>query len=95
MNLRPLNDRVVLKALETEQKTKGGIVLPDSAKEKPQAAQVIAVGEGKLLKDGKRAKSVLKKGDKVIYGKYSGNEIKVAGQEYIITSESEILARLD
>ncbi|MBI5369201.1 MAG: co-chaperone GroES [Planctomycetes bacterium] len=95
MTLRPIEDRVVIKPLDAETKTKGGIVLPDSAKEKPQRGEVIAVGPGKLLDNGKRAEPSLKKGDKVLFGRYAGTEIKIDGTEYTIMKESEILARID
>ena len=95
MNLRPLADRVVVKPLEREGKTKGGIVLPDTVKERPQEGEVMAVGNGKLLDTGKRAPLSVKKGDKILYGKYSGNEIKVNNQEYLIMTESEILAKVE
>jgi chaperonin GroES len=90
--LRPLGDRVLLKQLEAEQKTKSGIVLPDSAQEKPQEAEVIAVGKGKVTDDGKKVPVEVKKGDIVVYSKYSGTNIKVDGIEYVLISESEILA---
>ena len=92
MAIRPLDDRVVVEAVEAEEKTKGGIVLPDTAKEKPQIGKVIAVGEGKLLDSGKRAPLSVKKGDKVLYGKYSGTEVSVSSKEYLIMRESDILA---
>ena len=95
MNLRPMDDRIVIKPLESETKTKGGIVLPDSAKEKPQKGEVIAVGTGKLLDSGKRVEPSLKKGDKVLFGRYAGTEIKVDGIEYTIMKESEILAKIE
>ncbi len=95
MNLRPLADRVVVKPLEREGKTKGGIVLPDTVKERPQEGEVMAIGNGKLLDTGKRAPLTVKKGDKILYGKYSGNEIKVNNQEYLIMTESEILAKVE
>lgn len=95
MQLVPLDDRVVIKALEAESKTKGGIVLPDTAKEKPQRGEIIAVGGGKLLDSGKRLPPTLKRGDKVLFGKYSGTEIKVDGSEYTILKESEVLARIE
>ncbi|MBI5779604.1 MAG: co-chaperone GroES [Planctomycetes bacterium] len=95
MNLRPLADRVVVKPLEREGKTKGGIVLPDTVKERPQEGEVMAIGNGKLLDTGKRAPLSVKKGDKILYGKYSGNEIKVNNQEYLIMTESEILAKVE
>ncbi|MFC1524822.1 co-chaperone GroES [Planctomycetota bacterium] len=94
MKLKPLDDRIVLKPLEEEEKTAGGIVLPDTAKEKPQRGEVIAVGEGKLLDNGKRIKPLVKQGDRVIYGKFAGTEIKVEDIDYIIMKETELLARL-
>ena len=93
--LRPLGEKVLLKRLEAEEKTKGGIVLPDTAKEKPQKGTVLAVGDGKLLDDGKRAAFQVKKGDKVLFASYAGTEIKLAGEEYVLMDESEILAILD
>ncbi|MGR3176853.1 MAG: co-chaperone GroES [Candidatus Anammoxibacter sp.] len=92
MAIRPLDDRVLVEAVEAETKTKGGIVLPDTAKEKPQIGKIIAVGEGKLLDSGKRAPLSVKKGDKVLYGKYSGTEVSVSSKEYLIMRESDILA---
>ncbi|MEY4830804.1 MAG: 10 kDa chaperonin [Planctomycetota bacterium] len=92
-NLRPLDDRVVLKVLDAEEMSSGGIVLPDTAKEKPQRGKVTAVGEGKLQKDGKRSKLDVKKGDVVLFGKYAGSDVKVGGEDYKILRESEILAR--
>lgn len=92
MEIRPLDDRVVIEPLEAEEKTEGGIVLPDTAKEKPQKGKVMAVGEGKLLENGKRGPLSVKKGDKVIYGKYSGTEVSVSSKEYLIMRESDILA---
>lgn len=94
MKIRPLDDRVVVKPLDVEEKTPGGIVLPDTAKEKPQTGEVLSVGPGKLLKDGKRGELSLKVGDRVIYGKYSGTEIKVEGEELKILRESDILGKL-
>ncbi|MGA2265711.1 MAG: co-chaperone GroES [Phycisphaerae bacterium] len=93
--IRPLGEKVLLKRLEAEEKTKGGIVLPDTAKEKPQKGVVLAVGDGKLLKDGKRAAFQVKKGDKVLFASYAGSEIKIDGEEYVLMDESEILAILD
>lgn len=92
MKLQPLADRIVVKALAQEEKTKGGIVLPDTAKEKPQEGEVLAIGPGKLLDDGTRAAMEVKVGDKVIYSKYGGTEVKVDGQEYLILKESDVLA---
>lgn len=92
MNLKPLADRVVVKPLEEEDKTPGGIILPDTAKEKPQRGEVVAVGPGKLDDKGERMNMEVKKGNVVLYGKYAGTEIKVDGQEYLILRESDILA---
>jgi chaperonin GroES len=94
-SLRPLDDRVVLKVLDAEEKTAGGILLPDTAKEKPQRGKVTAVGDGKFGKDGKRLKLDLKKGDLVLFGKYAGSDVKVAGEDYKILRENEILARVE
>ncbi len=91
MNIRPLGDRVVIKAIESEETTKGGIVLPGSAKEKPQMAEVIAVGPGGMV-DGKEIKMEVKVGDKVIYSKYAGTEVKLDDEEYIIVRQNDILA---
>jgi chaperonin GroES len=94
-SLRPLDDRVVLKVLDAEEMSAGGILLPDTAKEKPQRGKVTAVGEGKLLKDGKRTKPDVKKGDIVLFGKYAGSDIKVNGEDFKILRENEILARVE
>jgi len=94
-NVRPLDDRVVVRPEEAEEKTKGGIVLPDTAKEKPARGEVVAVGIGKLLENGKRAPVNVKVGDRVIYGKYSGSEIKIDGVAHNILRESEILAVIE
>ena len=94
-SLRPLEDRVVLKVLDAEEKTAGGILLPDSAQEKPQRGKITAVGEGKINKEGKRLKLDVKKGDVVLFGKYAGSDVKVDGQDLKILRESEILARLE
>jgi chaperonin GroES len=91
MKLRPLDDRVVVKQSEAEEKTAGGIILPDAAKEKPQMGKVIAVGPGKVLDDGKRSKVSVKKNDQVIYGKYSGSDIEIDREKYVILHESDIL----
>ncbi|MCH9022170.1 MAG: co-chaperone GroES [Planctomycetes bacterium] len=92
MKIIPLDDRVLVKQSEAETKTTGGIVLPDSAQEKPQRGKVIACGKGKLLDDGKRAQMSVKKGDEVVYGKYSGSEVEEATTKYVILRESDILA---
>jgi chaperonin GroES len=94
MKLRPLDDRVIIEGLEAEEKTAGGIVLPDTAKEKPQRGRVIAVGAGKLMDDGTRVACSVAAGDEVIFGKYSGNEVKVDGKEYKIMRETDILAKV-
>jgi chaperonin GroES len=95
MELRPLHDRVLLKRTEEDEQKVGSIIVPDSAKEKPQEAQVIAVGNGKLLDSGERASLEVKAGDKVLIGKYSGSEIKIDGEDYVIVREDEILGVLD
>ncbi|KJS20819.1 MAG: molecular chaperone GroES [Clostridiaceae bacterium BRH_c20a] len=95
VNVKPLGDRVVLKALAQEEKTKSGIVLPDTAKEKPQQGEVLAVGTGKVLENGQKAPMEVKVGDKVIFSKYAGTEIKVDGEEVLILGERDILAILD
>lgn len=92
MVLKPLADRVVVKLVSAEEKTQGGIVLPDTAKEKPQEAEVVAVGPGKLLDNGSRQPMEVKVGDKVIIAKFSGTEVKYDGEEYLILRESDILA---
>ena len=92
MKIRPLADKVLIKRLEAEEKTKGGIILPDTAKEKPKRVKIVAIGEGKLLDDGTRAKFQVKKGDEVIFQSYGGTEIKVDGEEMLIMSEEDILA---
>ncbi len=92
MNLRPLEDHIVIKPLEAEDKTSGGIILPDTAKEKSTKGEVMAVGKGKILPNGKRVDPQVKAGDRVIYGKYSGTEVKIDGTEYKIVTENEILA---
>ena len=95
MALRPLEDRVVLKVLDAEEVSAGGIVLPDTAKEKPQRGKVAAVGTGKTTKDGKRIAPDVKKGDTVLFGKYAGSDVKVNGEDFKILRESEILARVE
>ncbi len=92
MAIQPLGDRVLVKPLEIEEKTKGGIVLPDTAKEKPQEGEVIAVGVGKRLEDGKIVPLEVKKGNKILFGKYAGTEVKVDGEEHLIMREEDILA---
>jgi chaperonin GroES len=95
LELKPLDDRIVIERLEAEEKTAGGILLPDTAKEKPQKGKVLAVGPGKLLENGTRAAPDVKAGDTVLFGKYSGTEVKVAGDEVVILRESDVLARVD
>ena len=95
MKVKPLGDKVLVKRVEAEEKTKGGIVLPDTAKEKPKEGKIIAVGDGKLLDNGKRAEFQVKKGDKVLFTSYAGTEIKIDGEEYIIMSEDDILAVIE
>jgi chaperonin GroES len=92
LSVRPLGDRVIIAALPQEEMTKGGIILPDTAKEKPQQGEVVAVGKGKISDSGETIAMTVKAGDKVLYGKYSGTEVKIDGTEYLIVKESEILA---
>ncbi|MCG3138492.1 MAG: 10 kDa chaperonin [Phycisphaerae bacterium] len=94
LGIRPLGDKVIVERLEAEEKTAGGIVLPDSAKEKPKRGMIRAVGDGKLLDSGKRSELQVKKGDEVIFTSYAGTEVKVEGKEYIIMDEGDILAVL-
>ena len=94
MKIRPLNDRVLVLRVEEEQKTSGGIIIPETAKEKPQEGKVIAVGPGKVDEDGKRVGMDVKVGDRILFGKYSGNEIKIEGVEHLIMREEDILAVL-
>jgi chaperonin GroES len=95
MKLVPLDDRVVIKQSEAEEKSTGGIILPDTAKEKPQKGKVIAVGPGKMSDDGKRSEMSVKKGDEVIYAKYLGNEIEISGEKYVILHENDILGIIE
>jgi len=92
VNIRPLHDRVLVKRIEQEEQVRGGIIIPDTAKEKPQEAEVVAVGPGKLSDEGKRSPMDVKEGDRVLMGKYSGSEIKIDGNDYVILREEEILA---
>ncbi len=92
MKLRPLNDKIVVKPLEAEETVKGGIIIPDNAKEKPQQAEVVAVGPGKLLDNGSRVAPGVKPGERVLYSKYSGSEFKVDGNEMLVLDEGDILA---
>jgi chaperonin GroES len=92
MKVRPLHDRIILKRVKEEEKTKGGIIIPDTAKEKPVEGEVIAVGAGKVLEDGKRIPPQVKAGDRVLFGKYSGTEIKIDGEEHLIMREDDVIA---
>jgi chaperonin GroES len=94
MKIRPLADRVVVKRIEGETKTKGGIIIPDTAKEKPVEGQVVAVGSGKVMKGGKLRAPELKVGDRILFGKYSGTEVKLDGVEHVILTEDDVLAVL-
>jgi chaperonin GroES len=95
MNIRPLHDRIVVKRIEEQETTRNGIVIPDSAKEKPQEGEVLAVGHGKRLENGKLVALDVKVGDRVLFGKYSGTETKIVGTEYIIMREDDVLGILD
>ena len=95
MKLRPLDDGLVIKQLEAEEKTSGGIILPDTAKEKPQIGKVVALGPGKTMDNGKLAKMTVKKGDEVIYPRYLGNDVEIDGKKYIICKESDILGIIE
>ena len=95
MDLRPLHDRVLVRRLEEQESKRGGLFIPDSAKEKPQQAEVVAVGSGKLLENGERAALDVKAGDRILFGKYGGSEVKIEGSEYLILREDEILGVLD
>lgn len=95
MKIRPLQDRVIVKRVEEEEKTKGGIIIPDTAKEKPQEGQIIAVGPGKVTDEGKKIPMEVKAGDRVLFGKYSGSEIKMDGEEYLIMREDDILGIIE
>lgn len=95
MKIRPLADKVIVQRLEAESVTAGGIVLPESAKEKPQRGKIMSVGDGRLLKDGSRSKMQLKKGDQVLFTSYAGTDIKVDGKEYLIMDESDVMATID
>ena len=94
MNVKPLADRIIIMPLEAEEKTAGGIIIPDNAKEKPQKGEVIAAGPGKIADSGQKINMTLKKGDKVLYGKYSGTEVSIEGKDYLIIRESDVLAVL-
>ena len=95
MKIRPLQDRILVQRLAEEEKTKGGIIIPDTAKEKPAEGKVVSVGNGKLNDDGKRIPLEIKKGDSILFGKYSGTEVTVDGQEYLIMREDDILGVIE
>ena len=95
MKIRPLQDRVIVKRLEEEEKTKGGLIIPDTAKEKPQEGKVIAVGKGKVNEDGKVIPLDVKVGDRILFGKYSGTEVKIEGEEHLIMREEDILGVIE
>ena len=93
--MRPLHDRILVKRVEEEAKTKGGIIIPDSAKEKPQEAKVVAVGSGRVTDEGKLVALEVKKGDRVLFGKYSGSEVQIDGEEHLIIREEDVLAIIE
>lgn len=95
MKIQPLNEKIVVERLEADDRTAGGIILPDSAKEKPKQGKIISLGDGKLLDDGKRAPFQVKAGDRVLFSSYSGNEVTVDGKEYLIMTEDDVLAVVD
>jgi chaperonin GroES len=95
LKIRPLHDRILVKRLEEQETVRGGIIIPDSAKEKPQEGKVVAVGNGKVGEDGKRIPLDVKAGDKILFGKYSGSEVKIEDDEYLILREEDVLAILD
>ena len=95
MKLRPLQDRILVQRVEEETTTKGGIIIPDTAKEKPAEGKVAAVGNGKIGEDGKRIALEVKKGDRILFGKYSGTEVKISGEEYLIMREDDVLGIID
>jgi len=95
MNIRPLQDRIIVKRLEEEEKTKGGIIIPDAAKEKPMQGEVVAAGKGKVGEDGKVNPLDVKVGDKILFGKYAGTEVKIDGEEYLIMREDDVLGVLE
>jgi chaperonin GroES len=95
MKLRPLQDRILVQRIEEEKTTKGGIIIPDTAKEKPAEGKVVAVGNGKIGDDGKRIALEIKKGDRILFGKYSGSEVKIEGEEYLILREDDVLGIIE
>jgi chaperonin GroES len=95
MKIRPLGDRILVKRIQEEEKTKGGIIIPDTAKEKPQEGRVVAVGKGKTTEDGKLLAPDVKAGDRILFGKYAGSEVKLEGEEHLILREDDILGVLE
>jgi chaperonin GroES len=95
MNVRPLHDKILIKRVDAAQTTKGGIIIPDTVKEKPQEGKVVAIGTGRILEDGKVIPLEVKAGDRILFGKYGGTEIKLEGEEYIILDENEVLAVIE
>ncbi len=95
MKLRPLQDRILVQRVKEEEKTKGGIIIPDTAKEKPAEGKVVSVGKGKLDESGKRIALEVKKGDRILFGKYSGTEVKIEGEEYLIMREEDVLGIIE
>jgi chaperonin GroES len=95
MKLKPLQDRILIQRIEEEKTTKGGIIIPDTAKEKPAEGKVVAVGNGKVGEDGKRIALEIKKGDRILFGKYSGTEVKIEGEEYLILREDDVLGIIE
>jgi len=95
MKLKPLQDRILVQRIEEEKTTKGGIIIPDTAKEKPAEGKVVAVGNGKLGEDGKRITLEIKKGDRILFGKYSGTEVKIEGEDYLILREDDVLGIIE
>lgn len=95
MNLRPLQDRILVERVEEQEKTKGGIIIPDTAKEKPAEGKVVAVGQGKVADDGNRVALEVKVGDRILFGKYSGSEVKIDGEEYLIMREDDVLGVIE
>jgi chaperonin GroES len=95
MKLKPLQDRILVQRIEEEKTTKGGIIIPDTAKEKPAEGKVVAVGNGKVGEDGKRVALEVKKGDRILFGKYSGTEVKIEGEEYLILREDDVLGIIE
>jgi chaperonin GroES len=95
MKIRPLGDRILVKRLEEEEKSKGGIIIPDTAKEKPQEGKVVAVGKGKMLEDGKMVPLEVKAGNRILFGKYAGTDVKIEGEEHLIMREEDVLGIIE